>query len=489
MIAFIIATIDEAEPLLGLLKAEVRLTQPFPTYGFQAQAGRPAGIVIICGMGPEPAATATRYAILQRGAKTIINMGICGSLNDTLKPGDQCRVIATSDGDAFLRENHEPALHLPDPETWPEWKPARLTSLKEPVFGGGPRARLSTIADIVDMEGHAIARVAREYGIPCTLLKGVSDFANPTGREDLHRNLTAVSSALAQAVVPNLGQFCPAKRSLLRRMADFVKVEHTLFSLPFLFAGAWIGAGYQWPGLKRLLLIALAGLGARTLGMAMNRILDQRLDLMNPRTANRDLPSGKLSPAQAWTVAVTGLCLYLIACAALGPVCLRLSPIPAFVLISYSLLKRFTNLCHFGIGLSLALGTIGAHVAVTGNTTVSPAIVLLTLFTFCWISASDILYALQDMESDRENGIHSIPASFGPMGARVMAAVIHGITLLCAYLLWWITGAGLAAGLALAVTGLALIMMYNERLSLAFRFFPVSAIASIAGALIPLLKK
>jgi 4-hydroxybenzoate polyprenyltransferase len=222
--------------------------------------------------------------------------------------------------------------------------------------------------------------------------------------------------------------------------------------------------------------------------MAMNRILDRRLDSLNPRPLARDLPSGKLTPAQAWGVAAVGLGLYLLACAALGPVCLKLSPVPALVLISYSLLKRFTPLCHFGIGLSLALGPLGAHVAVTGGTTAPPALLLLTLFTFCWISGSDILYAFQDLASDRETGVHSIPVSFGPTGARWIAAGVHLVALASAFGLWRLTGMGAVSGLALAVTGLALITMYRERLPLAFRFFPVSAIAGIAGALIPLLK-
>jgi len=323
--------------------------------------------------------------------------------------------------------------------------------------------------------------------VPCYVLKGVSDGATDSGRDDLHRNLAEVSEALALQVVAGMEQFDQTRPILAVRMANFVKVEHTLFSLPLLFAGAWIGAGDHWPGLKLLLLIALAGLGARTLGMAMNRILDRRLDLLNPRTIGRDLPRGSLTLTQGWLVAVIGLGLYLTACAALGPVCLRLAPIPALVLISYSLLKRFTNLCHFGIGLSLALGPLGAYVAVTGGTATTPAIVLLTLFTFCWMSGSDIMYALQDMKADREAGVHSLPASFGPVAARWMAAGVHGVAAVTALQLWRVTGGGMAAGMALIVTLLSLALIYYERLPLEFRFFPISAIASLAGSMIPLL--
>jgi 4-hydroxybenzoate polyprenyltransferase len=221
--------------------------------------------------------------------------------------------------------------------------------------------------------------------------------------------------------------------------------------------------------------------------MAMNRILDRHLDQLNPRTLGRDLPAGRLTLAQGWCVAVSGLVVYLAACTALGPVCLKLSPVPAAVLIGYSLLKRFTPLCHFGIGLTLAFGPLGAFVAVTGQTVTTPVILLLSLFTFCWISASDILYALQDMESDRETGIHSIPVSTGPVRARWIAGGIHLIAWTAAFGMWRMTGAGLAGSVALLTTGLALGFMYYERLPLSFRFFPVSAIAGVAGALVPLL--
>lgn len=489
MIALILATLDEARPLLALLKAAKRLDEPFPTYEYPAQGTRAGGLIVISGMGPESAARATDYAILNRGSGIIINPGICGALTESLKPGDLCLTTAVWDGNAILHSGNASSLNLSNSSAWQHFTNARLASLKDPVFGGEPRKRLAAHADIVDMEGYAVAQAARRQGVPCYLLKGVSDLANDSGRDELLRNLTRVSESLAQEVVRGLEHFGDPKHSLLGRMANFVKVEHTIFSLPLLFAGAWIGADYHWPGLWVLLLITLAGLGARTLGMAMNRILDHRLDILNPRTLNRDLPSGKLTPAQAWSVAAAGLGLYLLACAALGPVCLKLSPIPAAVLVSYSLLKRFTPLCHFGIGLSLALGPLGAHVAITGGTTAPPALLFLTLFTFCWISGSDILYALQDLISDRETGVHSIPVSTGPNGARWIAAGVHFVALASAFALWIVTGVGVVSGMALAVTGIALAMMYWERWPLAFRFFPVSAIAGIAGSLIPLFAK
>lgn len=495
MISIILATLAEAQPFLQKLGAVRKLDQPFPTYAFPAGNANPGGLIIISGMGPGSAGKAALYAIRTRGLRTIINAGVCGSLREAdripherdLSPGNIFVVPTVIDGDAWLDGEREESLDMPLPACWRNLPQARLATVSNPVFGGHERTRLASLADLVEMEGYAIARVSREQGAACILIKGVSDFATESGRDDLHRNLTAASAAVADAVIGRLNHYLPARQNLAVRMCNLVKVEHTLFSLPLLFAGAWIGAGYRWPGGRVLLLVALAGLGARALGMAMNRILDRHLDQLNPRTLGRDLPAGRLTLAQGWCVAVSGLVVYLAACTALGPVCLKLSPVPAAVLIGYSLLKRFTPLCHFGIGLTLAFGPLGAYVAVTGKTEMTPVIMLLSLFTFCWISASDILYALQDIESDRETGVHSIPVSTGPIRARWIAGGIHLIAWMATYWIWRMTGSGLTGAVALCSAGLALALMYYERLPLSFRFFPVSAIAGVAGALVPLL--
>jgi 4-hydroxybenzoate polyprenyltransferase len=199
------------------------------------------------------------------------------------------------------------------------------------------------------------------------------------------------------------------------------------------------------------------------------------------------LPSGRLTLAQAWGVAAAGLLVYGLACAALGPLCLRLSPLPAAVLIGYSLLKRFTPLCHFGIGLTLALGPLCAWVAAAGHLGADPAAALLAAFAFCWMSGFDIIYALQDLESDRRTGVRSLPAALGARGAQRVAALLHALATACAVALWRTTGGGLAAALPLAAAACAFAVAHNPRLPLPARFFPVSAVAGIAGSLIPIL--
>ncbi|MEI8138288.1 MAG: UbiA-like polyprenyltransferase [bacterium] len=488
MIAILLATISEAQPLLELLMAEKRLDQPFATYSFQAAGRRPGGLIIIAGIGPKDAAAATDYAITARGATRILNVGICGALTHAVDPGHMCHITEIVEGDVLLKDPTAPSLPLPTESLWRSLPSARLVSVSEPVFGGEGRAILAAHADMVDMEGYAIVQTCQQKGIPFQLLKVVSDRADDTGHEELHLNLTRVSTILAEEVIVGLEHhLAPPVQSLMARLFNFVKIEHTIFSIPLLLAGAWLGAGGKWPGLHLLMLIMLAGVGARALGMAMNRILDRHLDQLNPRTVSRELPSGKLSTKQAWGVAATGLFIYLAACAALGPLCLKLSTIPALVLITYSLLKRLSCLCHYGIGVCLALGPLGAFVAVRGSTDIDGATLMLTLFTFCWISGFDIIYALQDIKADREIGVHSLPAALGSTGAQWVAALTHLIAAAAAIQLWVLVGGGLASGLALTVTIAALGLAYWSKLPLHARFFPVSAIAGIAGAMIAML--
>ena len=271
------------------------------------------------------------------------------------------------------------------------------------------------------------------------------------------------------------------------KLLRFTKIEHSIFSLPLLFTGAWLGADQQVPPLGTLALIVLAGVGARMLGMAMNRLLDRKLDAANPRTAGRELPSGQISVGTAGLVAGAGLTAYLLACALLGPLVLALSPVPALALIGYSLLKRFTPLCHYGIGVCIGLAPIGAHVAASGDLHLGPGVLLLAAFSFCWISGFDIIYALQDIVTDREIGVHSVPAALGSRRAQVVAGATHIVAMGAATGMVLVLDAGPLAWLAWLVAAGAFIAAYLPTIPLPARFFPTSAIAGIAGAVVPLL--
>ncbi len=490
MIGIIIATLREAQPLIDCLAATHATDEPLPTYRFDgagaseepAEAG---GVIVISGMGGQLAEAATEYLIDTCGATAALNIGICGGLTEAGEPHRTLLVTAVTDGDQPADD--APVIPLPAPAgQYGNLSSATLASVAQPVFQPDRRADLTDRADIVDMEGFAVASVCADRDVPLTMLKTVSDLADHNGKADIQANIDVLSVKLAELVADDLRQ--PDKKpDVANRILNFTKVEHSIFSLPLLFAGAMLGAAGRWPSLRTLALIAVAGVGARTLGMAANRILDRKLDALNRRTAGRELPSGKMSLALAIGVAIGGAALYVLAAAALGPVCLKLSPIPAVFLIAYSLGKRFTCLCHFGIGVSLALAPLGAFVAVSGDTNFTPAAWLLALFTFCWISGFDIIYALQDIDSDRQTGVRSMPARLGFASSQFVAAGVHLVAVVALAGLFVLVGGGALPMAAAAVAVVAFVAAYWQRLPLAARFFPISAIAGVAGAMVPLL--
>ena len=272
----------------------------------------------------------------------------------------------------------------------------------------------------------------------------------------------------------------------LKKILRFTKVEHTAFSLPLIFTGAWMGAGERFPSATVMATIVLAAVGARVFGMSMNRVFDRHLDRLNPRTAGRELPAGTMSLALALAIAAGGLLLYFLACGILGGWCLILSPLPLVPLTGYSLLKRVTPFCHFGIGLCLALAPLGAYVAAAGHPRFPAIAILFAAFVFFWLSGADIVYALMDLESDRRHRIHSLPAWLGRQGALQVAAGVH----LAAWaILFWVVqqlDGGPLAWLAVATSAFFLVLMYVPAIPLPKRFFPISTIAGIAGALAPM---
>ncbi len=212
----------------------------------------------------------------------------------------------------------------------------------------------------------------------------------------------------------------------LRTYASFVRLEHTLFSLPLVLAGVFSAPG---PALaaSRWLLIALAAVGARTAAMAMNRLIDQRLDALNPRTRGRELPAGRMKSAEAWALLLGSGALYLGACAALGPWFLKVSAIPLLVFAGYPYLKRFTPLCHFGVGAALALAPLAGYAAAHPDLGSPWAALWLALFAFCWVSGFDIIYATLDEEFDRTHRLHSMVAWLGRRAGLSVAAALHGL--------------------------------------------------------------
>ncbi len=226
----------------------------------------------------------------------------------------------------------------------------------------------------------------------------------------------------------------------LRTWGRFLRFEHTLFSLPMLFAGVLLGAGLDPPG-RLLLLVLVAGVGARTAALGLNRIIDRRLDAGNPRTASRELPSGALRLGEAWGVTAAGAAVYLTAAWLLNPICLVLAPIPLAVFVAYPYLKRVTPWCHLGVGLGLAMAPLGGWVAARLAFDDVVPVLLLAGFTLGWVAGFDVIYSTLDETHDRAAGVRSLPARYGRCTALRVSRVLHlaAWLLLAALVAGWLT--------------------------------------------------
>lgn len=226
---------------------------------------------------------------------------------------------------------------------------------------------------------------------------------------------------------------------LPRRLASLVRIEHTVFALPFAYVGTFLAAG-DWPGLAEILWITVAMIGARTVAMALNRLVDAELDAQNPRTASRELPSGALSRAQVVLLTAAAFVVFLVAVLQLDPIVRWLWPIPVAMFFVYPYLKRFTWLSHAWLGACLGLAPVGAWLAVSGTApweawAIGGAVLL-------WVAGFDLFYSLFDLEHDRAAGLHSWAVRFGVRGVFRGARVFHLGTLA----LLSAAGAGLGVG-------------------------------------------
>ena len=232
--------------------------------------------------------------------------------------------------------------------------------------------------------------------------------------------------------------------SLLRRWGGFVKFSHTIFALPFALGAMALAARdhHGWPGWKTFLLILTAMATARTCAMAFNRIADRKFDADNPRTADRDLPAGRISLFSAWALCLLSSLGFLAAAWGIDMVrpadhhpgrliCLSLAPVALFFICFYSLTKRFTSYTHFFLGLALALAPVGAWLAVRGDFQLKldaaealPILVLAFTVIF-WVAGFDIIYALQDYEFDKANDLHSLITAWGPDNAINASLLAH----------------------------------------------------------------
>ncbi|HKB24660.1 MAG TPA: UbiA-like polyprenyltransferase [Methylomirabilota bacterium] len=224
-------------------------------------------------------------------------------------------------------------------------------------------------------------------------------------------------------------------------MLDAIKFEHTVFALPFAYIAMVLAAG-GWPGWRTLGWVTAAMVGGRTCAMAANRVVDRAIDAANPRTAGRHLPTGSLGVWELRLFAAAGAALLFVAAWRLNPLCLALAPLALVFLVGYSYTKRFTWTSHWILGFTDGIAAAGGWIAVRGAFD-APALVLWFALTV-WIAGFDLLYACQDVDVDRAQGLHSVPARFGVGPALVTARVNHALTAAALALLGWLTGLGLA---------------------------------------------
>jgi 4-hydroxybenzoate polyprenyltransferase len=228
--------------------------------------------------------------------------------------------------------------------------------------------------------------------------------------------------------------------STLRHLLDTLKFEHTVFALPFAYV-AMVLAADGWPGWRIVIWVTLAMVGARTLAMSVNRLADRWIDARNPRTRGRHLPAGLLSAVQVAFAAVLSGALLLVSAWMLNPLCLALSPVAVLFLVGYSYTKRFTWLSHWILGFTDGIAAAGGWIAVRER--FDPPALLLWFALTVWIAGFDLIYACQDVEFDRAEGLHSVPARFGIARALASARVCHALTVLAFAALGWVMGLGL----------------------------------------------
>ncbi len=221
--------------------------------------------------------------------------------------------------------------------------------------------------------------------------------------------------------------------SRTREYGKLVVFSNTLFSLAFGLIAIFLASPGGLPDVGTLLPVLVALLAGRTGANAFNRLADSDIDGRNPRTADRHLPAHTLSEHEVWLLTLGCLAALILAAALLRPLCLLLLPVVVGIIVLYSYSKRFTWLCHLILGAASAAAPVGVFVAITG--TVSTQGWLLALLNMFWVAGFDIIYAMQDMDFDRKEGLYSIPAAFGPVVALNTAAFLHCLAMLCLFAL------------------------------------------------------
>ncbi len=237
-----------------------------------------------------------------------------------------------------------------------------------------------------------------------------------------------------------------------------IKFSHTLFALPFAFMGAILSAK-GIPSLNKIFWILIAMVGARSAAMFLNRLIDWRIDALNPRTKGRAIPKGLITPAQTVVFIIISFILFFLAAYMLNPLCLMLTPLASAILILYSYTKRFTWASHLILGLALSMAPMGAWIAVAGRFE-APAFVL-SFAVMLWLAGFDILYALQDIEFDKRMGLYSIPRFLGIRKSLWVSRLLHFFMAIMLFFLYPLMNLGIFYLIGVALASMLLIYEHS----------------------------
>lgn len=243
----------------------------------------------------------------------------------------------------------------------------------------------------------------------------------------------------------------------IKTLLEMIKFSHTVFALPFALMGAVLAALANGtpPTISQIFWICMAMAGARTVAMGLNRIIDAKIDAKNPRTADRHIPAGKVKRYEAWLLVSGALALLLVSAWMLNPLCLALSPVALGFLVLYSYCKRFTALAHVVLGLCLAAAPLGAWIALRGS--IGWPVVVLALAVLLWVAGFDVFYALQDVDFDRSQGLHSLPVKLGVERAIFLVRIFHAGMIILLFSLLFTPGLGWIYLLGLVVVSSLLV--------------------------------
>ena len=266
----------------------------------------------------------------------------------------------------------------------------------------------------------------------------------------------------------------------MKKLFSFVKIEHTLFSLPLIYSGVLLAARQTVPTAKILILVLTAATGARTVAFSLNRIIDRHIDARNPRTATRDLPAGRMTLTEAFGVLFAGLALYFGSAYLISDFCFFMSPIPLAVFMIYPTMKRYTPIAHFGVGMGLAMGPLGGWFAVSSSFEHLFAPLILSLFTLFWVAGFDIIYSTLDEEFDRKESLYSFPSRFGRERALRYSGYFHAIAFGLLVILFFYSVFSLLALPLLLATGYLLYLEQKKADDVELAFFRINAVAGFA---------